>query len=628
MKKTKNTVSRSKENKPNTAKKEIKFDPKILNIIATGLFYFATIILLAVYWKDLLFRIEEFSIFITDALFFRSFMEQPAGLLFYLGSFITQFLYYPWLGSLLLVILLSLIQFLTYKCFSLSGNSFLLTLVPGTLLLISLFQLDYSIFILNDRLFIISQFVGFLILLFGFYLYRIIRSSKLKIIFVVFWTLFAYPLFGLFSLISTLLMVVYEIIRKELTWKQKLPIMICGVLSVILIPLGYYAFVYDVINPRSIYLYGLPILDFSLTRKIWIPTVLLFVSLFFFLFSYIKRSKKNPGIASFALNTCCFVICIVSIFVFANKDENFRTVLKMERALEDQNYDKIIQIAEQNKAKYPVTRAIVTYRNIALFNKGLLLDRSFVYSNESEAYHSSVPITGTRIAGIPVFYHYGKVNFSYRWCMESLVQNGSSAYCYKYMAKIALLNNESELAKKYLNTLKKTIFHKKWAKKYEAYLENSALQEQDEELKAIRSLMQFPGNKPESSLLAESSVLEFYNELEGGSPNMLIHALNAALTMRNSDSFWYKLQAYITYNPGKPLPMHLQEAAAMYGSIEGKDLSPLNLDQTIVHRYEEFMKLAQQFNREPDEEMKAVFRKRFGSTYWFYYFFIQEIKIS
>ena len=60
--------------------------------------------------------------------------------------------------------------------------------------------------------------------------------------------------------------------------------------------------------------------------------------------------------------------------------------------------------------------------------------------------------------GIIVNYHIGKLNDSYRWCMEYMVEYGMRNFYIKYMTKCALLNEEYALAEKYLNILSGNFF--------------------------------------------------------------------------------------------------------------------------------------------------------------------------
>ena len=99
-------------------------------IVSTLLFVVFSLALLARYgyvWK----WVESLSLFVPDPVFFRSFLNNPGGMLAYAGAFLTQFLYYPFWGSCLLVLLLLGTQQLTCRLFRLEGVSYLCSFIPS-----------------------------------------------------------------------------------------------------------------------------------------------------------------------------------------------------------------------------------------------------------------------------------------------------------------------------------------------------------------------------------------------------------------------------------------------------------------------------------------------------------------
>ena len=66
-----------------------------------------------------------------------------------------------------------------------------------------------------------------------------------------------------------------------------------------------------------------------------------------------------------------------------------------------------------------------------------------------------------------------------------------------------MLNGETVAAQRYLSLLKKTTFHRSWARKYEAYLRQPRLIIQDEEFKGI-----FPLLRDDDFLTSDQSQLE------------------------------------------------------------------------------------------------------------------------
>ena len=52
--------------------------------------------------SDLLWKIQQYNLFLDTPLFFREQMLVPGGLLSYASCYFTQFFFYPWLGVLIL----------------------------------------------------------------------------------------------------------------------------------------------------------------------------------------------------------------------------------------------------------------------------------------------------------------------------------------------------------------------------------------------------------------------------------------------------------------------------------------------------------------------------------------------
>ena len=102
--------------------------------------------LLAFYERDLLLRLDAQSLFLFDNLFFESSMSVPAGLLGYVGCFLTQFFYYPALGAAIFVALLALVYLLTRKAFNVPAKWAFVAMVPMFLLLAADVQLGYWIY--------------------------------------------------------------------------------------------------------------------------------------------------------------------------------------------------------------------------------------------------------------------------------------------------------------------------------------------------------------------------------------------------------------------------------------------------------------------------------------------------
>ena len=68
--------------------------------------WMATLVVVAgallLFENDLLWKLQEQNLFLDTSLFFNEQMVVPGGLLSWMGTYLTQFFFYPWLGTLLL----------------------------------------------------------------------------------------------------------------------------------------------------------------------------------------------------------------------------------------------------------------------------------------------------------------------------------------------------------------------------------------------------------------------------------------------------------------------------------------------------------------------------------------------
>jgi len=599
---------------------------KVINIGGSSLFYIFSFCLLACYRGDFLFRLQELSIFLPTGNFFAEYMTKPAGFLFYVSSFLLQFFYYPILGAFIFTALLALVQYLVHKSFSIGRNFLLVSLLPSALILLSLTQLDYTIYVTPHREIVYTYVLGILSTLSLFLLYRSIKPFWAKRFYIILMTCVFYPLIGFYALIAIPLIAVYEIItfRKK---EELFVLLALSLLIVLFIPRFYYHYVYDVLNVGYIYFYGLPVENFSEVMYMWVPVIALFVSLF--LLQFFCKIEQSGVITSktLALNILAWIFCLSMVIVFTYKDKNFDIQLKMERALGKNDFNEILKIADKTKDIEP-NRVIVQYRNIALFRKGQLLEKMFTYPNGAADYktHSSAGVT--LMSAHNIFYHYGRLNFSYRWSMESITKRGLSAEYLKYMAKVATFNEETALAEKYFDALKQTLFHKKWAEENAVFLYDKDLHKQQEEYEKIHPLNVYDEEFWEDMDNVEVCNLTFYGNMTKGTQEMFEHSIASVLTKKEIRPFMSKFRIFVKVNGANRIPTHLQEAAMLFRDLEKYELDKsVKFDQHIVNRYKDFHRMVSALGGESEENNKK-YQEKFGNTYWYYYFFNNDIKTN
>ena len=100
-------------------------------------------VLLALTEDNLLYRLQEQSLFLHTRLFFEQRMVVSGGFLAWVGCYLTQFFHTPALGAGLLGLLWLLLMAIAGRAFQLSSRWMGMTLVPVACLLLTIVDLGY-----------------------------------------------------------------------------------------------------------------------------------------------------------------------------------------------------------------------------------------------------------------------------------------------------------------------------------------------------------------------------------------------------------------------------------------------------------------------------------------------------
>ena len=183
--------------------------PRLYNAIvwATGLALIAFALLF--FESNFLWKAQELNLFQHTGLFFKHHMVVPGGMLTYLGTFLTQFFYYPWLGVLLLTGCWLLLMFLVKRAFHIPGKWALLLLAPVVFLLLTIVDTGYWLYILKLHGHFFVATLGALFVSVLLWIYQGLPAKHhLRGIFLVLTAVVGYPLAGCYGLAATLLMAV------------------------------------------------------------------------------------------------------------------------------------------------------------------------------------------------------------------------------------------------------------------------------------------------------------------------------------------------------------------------------------------------------------------------------------
>lgn len=575
--------------------------------------------------SDLLWKVQQQNLFLYSSLFLKQTMVTSGGMLSYLGTFFTQFFYHPWIGVVMLCSWWWLLMWLVKRTFQIPDRWMVLTLIPVGCLLIANMDLDYWIYVIKLKGYFFSATIGTTAGVALLWLFRILSHNLwLRIGFIVLTAAIGYPLMGVYALTTVLLMGIW-------TWrltdsrKENICLSAVALLSCIVIPLVYYRYVYYQTHFNDIYLTALP--TFTITETLhayYIPYYLL--ALYFLFMVVVRLNPTNPikPIKPILLQSLLLSALIACVWHFWYKDDNYHHELRMQRCIEQADWQGVID--EGKKQKGEPTRAIVMMHNLALSRMGLQCENMYLFPKGSKKTNTPLPVFMYNIAGRLIYYHYGMMNECHRMCMEEGVEYGWSVELLQYMARNAVFNKETRAATKFLNLLRQTHYYGDWADRMERLINNPDLMTNDMETGPITHMLHYPDVQSAGDGFVEKNLMEILSKTDANEPYFQEQAVLAAMWTRNTADFWARFEQYINLHPNRPVPRIFQEAAYLFGSMEKLPFTEeLPINQDVKENLRGFIQTMQQCNWKPNAQVRNYLYQRYGTTYFFEFFFLKDI---
>ena len=582
---------------------KINIPANLLSIFTRVFFFLFSFWFLGVYNAELLYKLQACSMFLNNPVFAADILNQSAGFLIYISRFLTQFLYYPLLGALLLSLGISGIEWWISRLFKIPFRYFYLSFIPPALILLTQTSIGYALYYKFETSVVFSLILGVLFVLLLFAFYRKIKNFRwgVWIALLVFLSLFF--VIGVYAFVALMIMLTERIVNKE---KYALPLLTGALLIVALLPLvsGKYIF-------YETYIAGLiSPLPNPFFENVFIFSLVAQVVIIFYpvlsLFKGFRDIEEVSGKVT-GINLLLFCISLFAIFYFSFRDSNFRLELKLQHLTEKQEWAEIIE--EADKVQTP-TKSIAVYRAIALANTDQLSLRLFDFPYQFKPATVAYMMDNAYLSDI---YFYGSfVNVAYLWDMEFWVGTGANFSLLKQMALCAMLSGEKELASKYLNLLKQSLFYKKWA---EEHSNNPDILTENPAYKQIKQYM------PEEDFVIPSKYpFPFYYQCLGESfAKNVERCILASLYTKN---FGWFMQIMAVVRTEDELPDCIQEALIIYAMLNN-NFAPLErfkfnkkLEEKVVYCVNECSK----YKNNP-KLVEEKLRKRYKGTYCYYYFF-------
>lgn len=423
----------------------------------SSLFFGATVLL---WWgyvnPHILSFQEQYQLFLCTGDYFMERIAVPGGLADYLGEFIAQFNYYPWIGAVLLCVLFLAIQVLVWylgeqKNIRLYAASFL----PSIILLA--FMEDENILTSYVVAGTLSLAVAALAKWIGNK--SVMDFTDLLIVPVLYWLLGP--------------MVWMYVIARSLQYTRKWwgAIVAVDLLGVQLLLASMLLQQWPLMNSfLGLTYYRIPYM-LPDTLWMWPLVVCFFIGITYLPIFWKVLSDKVAGLIAL------FVVFLVGWFLVTySYDEDKSEIIRQDYLVRSEKWDEIISRAEHYQVHDPFSSQSV---NLALAMKRQLAARMFsFYQSGEEAL--IMPMVRDMITDFPsaeAFFRIGMINSAQRYMsdiQESILNYRKSGRCTRRIVECLIINGKYDLAHKHIDLLKKSLFYSSWAKDAEKYLGQEA----------------------------------------------------------------------------------------------------------------------------------------------------------
>lgn len=655
----------------------------ITTIISLVLFVALAAYELIVNNSDTLFMAQGRNLVNNGSELFSELSKAPGSLAAWLGCYFTQFFYYPALGSSILIAFWCLLFFLIKKAYRLSNLWSVVIIIPLALLLISIIHNGYWIYYLKQPGYWFRETFGFIYTASSVWavsrLSKSTRSYISKSVASIILISVGYYYFGYYALLAGVCILANEWCNTKKENITGTVILSAAVaITILFIPHILYTNIFTEIRSDKIFIAGLPLFQQdgftdTLHSYPFIATSLILVALPFLNFVKEESLLKYRLLCRFAILA---ILAGIAYFVDSKdfKDYNYHAELRMYDAVENQRWDEVLyesanytqhsfEERKSGKKDSHPTREMVIFTHIALMNEGKMGDQMFKFNNFGSSpyvsdtlydYRTKLGADGktarvlddnkneildtlclrvhmVQTAGSLIYYNHAKTNFASRWCIENSVEFGYTFNDTKILVRCALVNGEWEVAKKYLDILKKSIYYKDWAEKYEPIIKNPKLITKYQEFQNILELYNHMGTTLDGDQgLCEMYLLNYFgNTMNKDSKLLQELTLNYAMINKDIQLFWPRFFLYAQLHKGEDMPIHYQEAAYLYGNLEKTvDISAMPFSDQVKQRYASFQQVSQSYLQQgmSQDDVRDLMEPMFGDTFYWFYFFCRNVK--
>jgi len=563
----------------------------IFKVAATSIFALAVFLFFRLVYPYHLHYQEQYQMFLFSWDYLVSTVSIPGGLSDYISRFLIQFFYYAGLGAGIITALAVGVHLTAFAvCGRKTSAEYAFSFIPASFLLIYL----------CDENALLSPFVASILgLAFTFLLSGSQRKERR-------WIRILWLEILLYLMCGNIAVLVFSVVAicREKDWKLAV---ICAVVSLASAYTASHLFNY----PFTRLMFGTHYHRFHNVEPLWPWLSALSVTVISLADSFAKTKGKPWKIWS-ASALYLFVIAISAGGVNMMRDSKKEEQMKYIFFTHKQMWNRIINASVKKSPDLPMT---VSCLNIALAMTGDMGEHMFeFYQNGTDGLFPSYQ--RDHVSPMPtsdIYWHLGFINTSQRFsfaAQEVIPDFQKSARIYQRMVEASIVNGVYDVARKYLEPLKYTLFYRKWALGTEKLLNHPELIEKYPLYARMRSIMLKKSDFMYSEYEMDSMLGLLY--LENTTNRIALQYLLAwTLLSKDLNRFYECFQMY----DGKVAKSYQEGVmlywAEKYGKPEGM---PSYITEPV---YKRFVKFMNDFRTKDRPYME----KCYSDTYWFYYYF-------
>lgn len=579
---------------------------RLFSVLPYFIFFLCSFTFFGFFADHIFFYQEKSSLFIFSSDFFTENLRQPGAFIFYLGKLLTSFYYFPLLGALIVSSVLCSIIFLSHRIIILTHKSAgpFLPFLTGTALF----------FIQTDYQFLLFNTLGILAQLILFYITVKFLKPFIPVIIIPIW----YFLTGGFTWIFTVLFISWLILTGN-GWKKKITIItiFLSVLAATLIISGEFLFYRSY---SSLLIYPISISDTPFEKYIFLP-VLIVLSFLPGISTVRIKLFSRFRMKDMIKRTAGLIVLIISLagISFLRFDRKTNQFFRIEKLFFLGKFNEVISY----NTRHPSNNILSSYlNNIALSETGKLNEMLFRFpqSPDGSTLFLKWEIVGEVLRkGGYFYYETGMINEAQRWAYEYMVMKGYTPEVMLMLIKTELINGNYKTAQKYIRLLRKTLFYKSEAIRFEKLLNNEEAVYLDNELgpkKRIRVNTDFFTISDDPYINLERIVAT-----DTLNRTAFEYLLAYNLIKKDAKRIVEMLPAFERYGY-KRLPQNVEEAVVAFVSLNNLSMPETSIrpDPSVAQRFNQFLQVFQSKGANPKLAEPSL-RARFGSTFWYYTFY-------